>query len=67
MWLKGVSAEDFCKEMDRRMDDRMVPGLLGKNFLGAEAWRSQGIDVGDVPPIPARDLLVSKIHKPREA
>jgi hypothetical protein len=49
MWLTGVSAEDFCKEIDRRM----VPQLLGPNFLGAEAWRSQGIDVGEVPPIPA--------------
>jgi MoxR-like ATPase len=25
---------------------------LGKNFLGPEEWKAQGIDVGDVPPIP---------------
>ena len=59
MWLKGVSAEDFCKEMDRRM----IPELLGKNFLGAEAWRSQGIDVGEVPRLPAsitKELLESE-------
>jgi hypothetical protein len=59
MWLKGVSAEDFCKEMDHRM----VPGLLGKNFLGAEAWRLQGIDVGEVPRLPAsitKELLESE-------
>jgi hypothetical protein len=48
MWLKDVTAEDFCKEMYRRSP----PGLLGKNFLGPEEWRSQGIDVGEAPPIP---------------
>jgi MoxR-like ATPase len=26
---------------------------LGKNFLGPEEWKAQGIDVGTVPPIPA--------------
>jgi len=25
---------------------------LGKNFLGPEEWKAQGIDVGEVPPIP---------------
>jgi hypothetical protein len=25
---------------------------LGKNFLGAEEWRVQGIEVGEAPPIP---------------
>ena len=25
---------------------------LGKNFLGPEEWNAQGIDVGEVPPIP---------------
>jgi hypothetical protein len=59
MWLKGVSAEDFCKEMYRRSP----PGLLGKNFLGADAWRSQGIDVGEVPRLPesiTKELLESE-------
>jgi hypothetical protein len=58
-WLVDVRAEDFCKEMDRRM----VPVLLGKNFLGAEVWRSQGIDVGEVPRLPAsitKELLESE-------
>jgi hypothetical protein len=48
-WLRDVSAEDFCIEIDRRL----IPELLGKNFLGAEAWTSQGIDVGRAPPIPS--------------
>jgi hypothetical protein len=62
-WLVDVRAEDFCKEMDRRMDDRMVPGLLGKNFLGPAEWMAQGIGVGEVPPIPAsitKELLESE-------
>lgn len=50
MWLRGMSAEDFCKRIDGRLDVREA---LGKNFLGAEAWRSQGIEVGEVPSIPA--------------
>jgi MoxR-like ATPase len=29
-----------------------VKAFLGKNFLGPEEWKAQGIDVGDVPPIP---------------
>ena len=59
MWLKGVSAEDFCEEMERRM----IREPLGKNFLGAEAWRSQGIEVGEVPLLPAsitKELLESE-------
>ena len=35
---------------------------LQKNFLGAEAWKTQGIDVGSVPPIPStitKELLNS--------
>jgi hypothetical protein len=59
MWLKGVSAEDFCK----RIDGVEVREALGKNFLGAEAWRSQGIDVGEVPRLPAsitKELLESE-------
>ena len=59
MWVNGVSAEDFC----RRIDGVEVREALGKNFLGAEAWRSQGIDVGEVPPIPAfitKELLESE-------
>jgi hypothetical protein len=58
-WLRDVSAEDFCIEIDRRL----IPELLGKNFLGAEAWRSQKIDVGEAPPIPSsitRELLESE-------
>lgn len=30
-----------------------IAAELGKNFLGAEAWKAQGIDVGTPPPIPA--------------
>ena len=30
-----------------------LAAILGKNSLGAEAWKAQGIDVGQVPPIPA--------------
>jgi hypothetical protein len=49
-WLKTVTPTDFCKEMDRR---HLPRELLGKNFLGAEAWRKQGIDVGAEPPLPS--------------
>lgn len=56
-WLKEASAEDLCKRVDYRFEVRK---LLGKNFLGAEAWSYQGIDVGAEPPFPAtltRELL----------
>jgi len=59
MWLKGVSAGDFC----RRIDCVEVREALGKNFLGADAWRSQGIEVGEVPRLPAsitKELLESE-------
>jgi hypothetical protein len=59
MWLKGVSAGDFC----RRIDCVEVREALGKNFLGADAWRSQGIEVGEVPRLPAsitKELLDSE-------
>ena len=59
MWLKGVSAEDFC----RRIDCVEAREALGKNFLGADAWRSQGIEVGEVPRLPAsitKELLESE-------
>jgi hypothetical protein len=49
-WLKTVTPTDFCKEIDRR---HLPRELLGKNFLGAEAWKSQGIDVGTEPALPA--------------
>jgi hypothetical protein len=49
-WLKSVTPTDFCKEMDRR---HLPRELLGKNFLGAEAWKSQGIDVGVEPSLPS--------------
>jgi hypothetical protein len=49
-WLKTVTPTDFCEEMDRR---HLPRELLGKNFLGAEAWRKQGIDVGVEPPLPS--------------
>ncbi len=49
-WLKTVTSTDFCEEMDRR---HLPRELLGKNFLGAEAWRKQGIDVGVEPPLPS--------------
>lgn len=53
-----TSAEEFCKRIDGR-----IPELLGKNFLGAEAWRTQGIEVGWVPLIPmsiTKELLESE-------
>ena len=49
-WLKTVTPTDFCEEMDRR---HLPRELLGKNFLGAEAWRKQGIDAGVEPALPA--------------
>ena len=49
-WLKTVTPTDFCEEMDRR---HLPRELLGKNFLGAEAWKSQGIDAGMEPALPA--------------
>ena len=49
-WLKAVTPTDFCEEMDRR---HLPRELLGKNVLGAEAWRKQGIDVGVEPPLPS--------------
>jgi hypothetical protein len=49
-WLKTVTPTDFCEEMDRR---HLPRELLGKNVLGAEAWRKQGIDVGVEPPLPS--------------
>ena len=48
-WVQGVSVEDFCHRVDYRPE---VRELLGKNFLGADAWRSQDIEVGSEPPIP---------------
>ena len=50
-WLKTVTPTDFCEEMERR--EQLPRELLGKNFLGAEAWRKQGIDVGVEPPLPS--------------
>jgi hypothetical protein len=58
--LKDLSAEEFCKHIDR---PREILEVLGKNFLGAEAWSSQGIDVGIAPPIPSaitKELLESE-------
>jgi len=49
-WVQGVSVEDFCHRVDYRPEARE---LLGKNFLGAEEWKAQGIDVGEPPPIPS--------------
>ena len=46
--LKGESAEQFC----RRIDGGPQRELLGKNYLGAEAWAAQGVDVGAAPPLP---------------
>lgn len=48
-WLQTASAEAFYERIDRPW---IMRALLGKNFLGAEAWRAQGIDVGEEPPIP---------------
>jgi hypothetical protein len=60
-WLKTVTPTDFCKEMELR--EQPLRELLGKNFLGAEAWRKQGIDVGVEPPLPStitEELLTSE-------
>ncbi|MEY4667844.1 MAG: hypothetical protein RL518_543 [Pseudomonadota bacterium] len=46
--LKSILPQDFC----RHVDLQEVRELLGKNFLGADAWRSQGIAVGQEPPFP---------------
>jgi hypothetical protein len=51
-WLKAVTPTDFCEEMERRCE-QLARELLGKNFLGAEAWRKQGIDAGAEPALPA--------------
>lgn len=55
-WLTTASAEAFSK----RIDCVEIRSLLGKNFLGAEAWRTQGIDVGAVPimPLPITESLI---------
>lgn len=47
-FLQTASAEEFCERIERQI----VREPLGKNFLGAKAWESQGIEVRDVPPIP---------------
>ena len=47
--LKGESPEAFCRRLDQ---PSICRELLGRNYLGAEAWSSQGIDVGAVPPLP---------------
>ena len=58
--LKGETAEQFCY----RIDGGAQRELLGKNFLGAEEWKKGfGVDVGQVPPIPAsvtKELLNSE-------
>ena len=46
--LKGESPERFCW----RIDGGAQRELLGKNYLGAEAWQAQGVDVGAAPPLP---------------
>ncbi|MEY4669741.1 MAG: hypothetical protein RL518_2440 [Pseudomonadota bacterium] len=54
--LRNISAEIFCERRD-------IAKVLGCNFLGAEAWLSLGIDIGDPPPLPASvtwDLLNSE-------
>ena len=48
--LKAETPEQFCY----RIGEGALRELLGKNFLGAEAWKKGfGVDVGQVPPIPA--------------
>ncbi len=67
MSLRELSAQKFCERVDRPV---VTKDLLGRNFLGAEAWSSRGFDVGEAPPIPetlTRELLESAcpLH-PRE-
>jgi hypothetical protein len=45
-----MSPEEFCREMDSPERTREI---LRKNVLGADAWRSLGVDVGAEPQIPA--------------
>lgn len=47
--LLNETAEQFCERIDRQETVQR----LGKNFLGSEAWKAQGDDVGTPPPIPA--------------
>jgi len=47
--LRKESPQQFC----HRIDEGILPELLGKNFLGAGEWKKGfGVDVGTVPPIP---------------
>ena len=54
-WLKeaeriqDMTAEEFCRPWDDRAVIRQV---LGKHFLGADAWRSQAVEVGKEPLLP---------------
>jgi hypothetical protein len=41
---------NWSQELSNRPQVRQ---LLGKNFLGSDAWMSQGIKVGSEPPIPS--------------
>jgi hypothetical protein len=57
--LRNLSPQDFCKRIDRPE----VRELLGMNFLGSEAWSSQGVEVGAEPRIPmtiTKELLESE-------
>lgn len=59
-WVKTLTAKEFCERIDR---SSIIRELLGKNFLGADAWKAQGLDVGEIPPIPisiTRSLLESE-------
>ena len=53
-WLREL--EQLSKETPEmfcwRIDGGPQRALLGRNFFGAEAWWSLGINVGTVPPLP---------------
>lgn len=58
--LQSMTAQEYCNWVERPHEIRR---LLGRNFLGAEQWGAQGIDVGAIPPIPAsitQELLESE-------
>ena len=47
--LAKMTADEFCW----LRDGGLARHLMGSNFLGAEEWRAQGIEVGEAPPIPS--------------
>jgi hypothetical protein len=65
-WPLGIAltgTDVFLMGEPYRREEIVLRDLLGKNFLGAEEWFAQNIDVGTPPPIPSsitRELLESE-------